>query len=190
MEPAKIDWKNLEWVFIEDELYEHINAPKWFDFSAPQEDHRADDVAWFCRPGKVHFSCPSCLQSDSQITILKVGSSSSLTVQIAIIPPQLTVSSSQRPSLTRFLSFFFSLSVRSVNIVYPIEAIFHFPLPLYDASIIEGSDGDFCFMHFLPPRLVSQKHKVPHYGAKHFFFSEVIKAQNLDLFFKYCIKTF
>ncbi|PKI31665.1 hypothetical protein CRG98_047949 [Punica granatum] len=53
MEPAKIDWKNVQWVFVEDELYEHINAPKWFDFSAPQEDDPADtDVAWFCRPGR------------------------------------------------------------------------------------------------------------------------------------------
>ncbi|KAK4787881.1 hypothetical protein SAY86_011714 [Trapa natans] len=54
MEPAKIDWKSLQWVFVEDELYEHINAPKWFDFSAPQEDSSADDVAWFCRPDCDH----------------------------------------------------------------------------------------------------------------------------------------
>ncbi|XP_031377301.1 uncharacterized protein LOC116192793 [Punica granatum] len=55
MEPAKIDWKNVQWVFVEDELYEHINAPKWFDFSAPQEDDPADtDVAWFCRPDCNH----------------------------------------------------------------------------------------------------------------------------------------
>ncbi|KAF9593256.1 hypothetical protein IFM89_021012 [Coptis chinensis] len=48
MEPANIDWNNLEWTFIEDDLYEHINAPKWFDFSAP-DDFDAHDEAWFCK---------------------------------------------------------------------------------------------------------------------------------------------
>ena len=51
MEPAKIDWKNLDSKFVEDELYEHINAPKWFDFLSPN-DCPVDDEAWFCRPGK------------------------------------------------------------------------------------------------------------------------------------------
>nr|DAD29842.1 TPA_asm: hypothetical protein HUJ06_031310 [Nelumbo nucifera] len=48
MEPAKIDWKNIDSRFVEDELYEHINAPKWVDLSAP--DEHVDDEAWFCRP--------------------------------------------------------------------------------------------------------------------------------------------
>ncbi|KAK4743866.1 hypothetical protein SAY87_010178 [Trapa incisa] len=54
MEPAQIDWKNVQWVFAEDELYEHISAPKWFDFSAPQQDCCAQDIAWFCRPDCNH----------------------------------------------------------------------------------------------------------------------------------------
>ncbi|PON81317.1 interferon-activable protein [Trema orientale] len=53
MEPAKIDWKNLDSRYVEDELYEHINAPKWFDFLSPN-DNLADDDAWFCRPGCNH----------------------------------------------------------------------------------------------------------------------------------------
>ncbi|XP_050386043.1 uncharacterized protein LOC126802453 isoform X2 [Argentina anserina] len=49
MEPAKIDWKNLEWRFVEDKAYEQINAPKWFDFLNPN-DNLVDDHAWFCTP--------------------------------------------------------------------------------------------------------------------------------------------
>ncbi|KAJ7982206.1 Interferon-activable protein [Quillaja saponaria] len=52
MEPAKIDWKKIESIFVEDELYEHINAPKWVDFFAP--DVSVDDEAWFCRPECKH----------------------------------------------------------------------------------------------------------------------------------------
>ncbi|XP_054791852.1 uncharacterized protein LOC129297549 [Prosopis cineraria] len=52
MEPAKIDWKRLEWHFVEDEKYEHINAPKWVDFLAP--DQSVDDEDWFCRPDCKH----------------------------------------------------------------------------------------------------------------------------------------
>ncbi|XP_030962564.1 uncharacterized protein LOC115983865 isoform X2 [Quercus lobata] len=52
MEPAKIDWKRIESIFVEDELYEHINAPKWVDFLAPHES--VDDEAWFCRPNCKH----------------------------------------------------------------------------------------------------------------------------------------
>ena len=37
MEPAKIDWMRIESIFVEDELYEHINAPRRVDFLAPQE---------------------------------------------------------------------------------------------------------------------------------------------------------
>lgn len=49
MEPAKIDWKRIESIFVEDKLYENINAPKWVDFLDTEE--AVDDEAWFCRPG-------------------------------------------------------------------------------------------------------------------------------------------
>ncbi|XP_015936766.1 uncharacterized protein LOC107462657 [Arachis duranensis] len=58
MEPAKIDWKRVaqEWNFVEDALYENINAPKWVDFLSL--DHyslnHVDDEAWFCRPDCKH----------------------------------------------------------------------------------------------------------------------------------------
>ncbi|KAI3984355.1 hypothetical protein MKX01_011309 [Papaver californicum] len=52
MEPASIDWKNVNSIYIEDELYEHINAPKFIDFMAP--DDPVDDEAWFCRPDCKH----------------------------------------------------------------------------------------------------------------------------------------
>lgn len=51
MEVAIIDWKTIDSRFVKDELYEHINAPKWVDFSAP--DDPVDDEAWFCRPSKL-----------------------------------------------------------------------------------------------------------------------------------------
>lgn len=52
MEPAKIDWKNLEWNFTVDELYEHLNAPKFVDFSSLNHNtNNNDDEAWFCKPG-------------------------------------------------------------------------------------------------------------------------------------------
>ncbi|KAK9283048.1 hypothetical protein L1049_011276 [Liquidambar formosana] len=35
-----------------DDLYEHLSAPKWVDFSAPDEP--ADDEAWFCKPDCKH----------------------------------------------------------------------------------------------------------------------------------------
>ena len=63
MEPAKIDWKTLDSRFVEDELYEHIHAPQWVDFNAPQEF--VDDEAWFCRPGKLLW----CLFSDVEVKI-------------------------------------------------------------------------------------------------------------------------
>lgn len=52
MEPAKIDWKRVNSIFVVDDLYEHINAPKFVDFSAP--DEHVDDEAWFCRPDCNH----------------------------------------------------------------------------------------------------------------------------------------
>ncbi|KAJ4967373.1 hypothetical protein NE237_019222 [Protea cynaroides] len=47
MEPAKIDWKNVDSKFVVDEMYEHINAPTWIDFTAPE--YYVDDEAWFCK---------------------------------------------------------------------------------------------------------------------------------------------
>ncbi|KAJ6692112.1 hypothetical protein OIU79_013963 [Salix purpurea] len=52
MEPAKIDWKRIDSVFVEDRLYENLNAPKWFDFVAPEDS--TDDEVWFCRPDCNH----------------------------------------------------------------------------------------------------------------------------------------
>ncbi|GFP84852.1 hypothetical protein PHJA_000629000 [Phtheirospermum japonicum] len=52
MEVAIIDWENIDSRFVKDELYEHINAPKWVDFSGPDEP--VDDEAWFCRPSCNH----------------------------------------------------------------------------------------------------------------------------------------
>ncbi|KAF5738375.1 hypothetical protein HS088_TW13G01273 [Tripterygium wilfordii] len=52
MEPAKIDWKRIESVYVEDKLYENINAPTWVDFIAPEDS--IDDEAWFCRPDCNH----------------------------------------------------------------------------------------------------------------------------------------
>ncbi|GAU12672.1 hypothetical protein TSUD_121640 [Trifolium subterraneum] len=55
MEPAKIDWKNLEWNFTVDELYEHLNAPKFVDFlSLNHNNNNNDDEAWFCKPDCNH----------------------------------------------------------------------------------------------------------------------------------------
>lgn len=52
MEPAKINWKTVESIFIKDDIYEHINAPQWTDFTA--SDESVDDDAWFCRPDCKH----------------------------------------------------------------------------------------------------------------------------------------
>lgn len=61
MEAAKIDWKNIESVFVVDQLFENINAPQWVDFlasssSSSHDDDSPlhDDVAWFCRPDCKH----------------------------------------------------------------------------------------------------------------------------------------
>ncbi|XP_058752416.1 uncharacterized protein LOC131625585 [Vicia villosa] len=59
MEPAKIDWKNLEWNFAVDELYEHLNAPKYVDFlSLNHSINNNDDEAWFCKPDCNHPKTP------------------------------------------------------------------------------------------------------------------------------------
>ncbi|XVF22963.1 hypothetical protein REPUB_Repub12eG0216200 [Reevesia pubescens] len=55
MEPAKIDWKRIDSRFVEDCVYEHINAPKWVDFLALElEPDSIDDQAWFCTPDCKH----------------------------------------------------------------------------------------------------------------------------------------
>ncbi|KAK8480253.1 hypothetical protein V6N13_097810 [Hibiscus sabdariffa] len=47
MEPAKIDWNRIDSRFVEDCVYEHINAPKWVDFLALDLHHPSiDDDAW------------------------------------------------------------------------------------------------------------------------------------------------
>ncbi|XP_009396387.2 uncharacterized protein LOC103981391 isoform X1 [Musa acuminata AAA Group] len=48
MEPADIDWKNIESRYVRDEAYENINAPKWLDLTGP-DAFPVDDDAWFCR---------------------------------------------------------------------------------------------------------------------------------------------
>ncbi|KAE8728993.1 hypothetical protein F3Y22_tig00004013pilonHSYRG00035 [Hibiscus syriacus] len=53
---AKIDWNRIDSRFVEDYVYEHINAPKWVHFlaidhpSIVDDDDDVDDV-WFCTPG-------------------------------------------------------------------------------------------------------------------------------------------
>ncbi|KAH7527843.1 hypothetical protein FEM48_Zijuj05G0009400 [Ziziphus jujuba var. spinosa] len=79
MEPAKIDWKNIESKFVEDKLYEHINAPKWFDFLAPLNDS-VDDDAWFCRPDCNH---PKTAQDFLNFTPSKLSSAA----DFSEIPP-------------------------------------------------------------------------------------------------------
>ncbi|KAK9145095.1 hypothetical protein Sjap_004998 [Stephania japonica] len=55
MEPAKIDWATIHSIYVEDDLYEHINAPKWVDFSALDDSvAAAADEAWFCKPDCRH----------------------------------------------------------------------------------------------------------------------------------------
>ncbi|KAJ0037445.1 hypothetical protein Pint_24017 [Pistacia integerrima] len=87
MEPAKIDWKRIESVFVEDKVYETINAPKWVDLLAPDEVH-VDDEAWFCRPDCKHPKTaedffktpPSSKSKEVQIQLIKVKTHSSLCI--------------------------------------------------------------------------------------------------------------
>ncbi|KFK34445.1 hypothetical protein AALP_AA5G145800 [Arabis alpina] len=58
MEPAQIDWKRIDSRFVEDVFYEHIRAPKWFDFLAPNQLDSVDDDAWFCKPECNHPKRP------------------------------------------------------------------------------------------------------------------------------------
>lgn len=52
MEPAIIDWENLDSRCVRDELFEGFNAPKWVDFNTG--DTKVDDDSWFCRPDCDH----------------------------------------------------------------------------------------------------------------------------------------
>ncbi|KAL0847821.1 hypothetical protein Bca101_021068 [Brassica carinata] len=58
MEPAQIDWKRIDSRFVEDVFYEHIRAPKFFDFLAPNHLDSVDDDAWFCKPDCNHPKRP------------------------------------------------------------------------------------------------------------------------------------
>nr|XP_043612297.1 uncharacterized protein LOC122583991 [Erigeron canadensis] len=58
-EIVTIDWNDSK--FEKDEIYEHINAPQWLDFSNAanslrrlHDDDVDDDDAWFCRPDCNH----------------------------------------------------------------------------------------------------------------------------------------
>jgi len=44
MEPGIIDWDSIDSVFIEDDTYENMNAPKWVDFSAFPEQPVNDEA--------------------------------------------------------------------------------------------------------------------------------------------------
>ncbi|KAL8087826.1 hypothetical protein AgCh_037821 [Apium graveolens] len=50
MDVAMIDWKDSK--FVKDEALENINAPQWFDFTAPFQS--VDDDSWFCKPDCNH----------------------------------------------------------------------------------------------------------------------------------------
>ncbi|KAK6143150.1 hypothetical protein DH2020_023498 [Rehmannia glutinosa] len=71
MEVAIIDWKSIDSRFVKDELYEHINAPKWVDFSAP--DDPVDDEAWFCRPSCDHPKTTNSFPIYRDATLKKRG---------------------------------------------------------------------------------------------------------------------
>ncbi|KAK9700198.1 hypothetical protein RND81_08G223000 [Saponaria officinalis] len=55
MEPAKIDWELIDSVFVEDQVYENINAPQWVDLLSPISPNSSqNDVTWFCRKDCKH----------------------------------------------------------------------------------------------------------------------------------------
>ncbi|KAL5538751.1 hypothetical protein UlMin_044425 [Ulmus minor] len=70
MEPENIDWENIDSVFEEDEAYESINAPKWFDFLVP--DEQLDDQAWFCKSDCKHPKTPDDFAKSKLYTKPKV----------------------------------------------------------------------------------------------------------------------
>ncbi|GAB4828094.1 hypothetical protein Ancab_035009 [Ancistrocladus abbreviatus] len=77
MEPAKIDRKTIDSEFIHDDIYEHINAPQWIDFLAPDGsaiDH--DDEDWFC--------CPDCKHPKTYDDFLKSTPTSKLLRSVSV----------------------------------------------------------------------------------------------------------
>ncbi|XP_047320331.1 uncharacterized protein LOC124924318 [Impatiens glandulifera] len=48
-EELKLDWKKIYSVFVIDDVYEHINAPQWVDFSLIDVPDNYDHL-WFCTP--------------------------------------------------------------------------------------------------------------------------------------------
>ncbi|KAG8363596.1 hypothetical protein BUALT_Bualt19G0038800 [Buddleja alternifolia] len=84
MEVAIIDWKRIDSRFVKDELYEHINAPKWIDFNAP--DDPVDDEAWFCRPGCNHPKTVDDFFSEKERTPIS-NSKLQKSASISDIPP-------------------------------------------------------------------------------------------------------
>ncbi|KAL0773023.1 hypothetical protein Bca101_038174 [Brassica carinata] len=59
MEAAQIDWNRIDSRFVEDVFYEHLRAPKWFDFLSPN-NHLQDSIddEWFCKPDCNHPKRP------------------------------------------------------------------------------------------------------------------------------------
>ncbi|GMP86940.1 hypothetical protein CsSME_00039517 [Camellia sinensis var. sinensis] len=52
MDPERFDLINNDLIFIEDDMYENINAPQWIDLIA--SDQPLDDEAWFCNTDCKH----------------------------------------------------------------------------------------------------------------------------------------
>ncbi|KAL3832951.1 hypothetical protein ACJIZ3_007687 [Penstemon smallii] len=85
MEVAIIDWKNIDSRFVKDEVYEHINAPKWVDFSNPLDDP-VDDEAWFCRPSCNHPKTIEDFYKETQRTPIS-NSKLQRSASVSDVPP-------------------------------------------------------------------------------------------------------
>ncbi|KAK9121418.1 hypothetical protein Syun_019035 [Stephania yunnanensis] len=94
MEPAKIDWSTIQSIYVEDDLYEHINAPKWFDFSA-LDDSAVADEAWFCKPDCRHPKTADDFFFNSKLEhVISVTESKILPLRDANMKRRLIISSS------------------------------------------------------------------------------------------------
>lgn len=117
MEPAKIDWKRISSTLVVDDLYEDINAPKFVDFSAPDEP--VDDEAWFCRPGMSYTNANIYgihvirFQLVILVCIISLSVSWIELLQIAIIRRQWKISSRQH--LFQRFYYLFRISQNSVH---------------------------------------------------------------------------
>lgn len=117
MEPAKIDWKRISSTLVVDDLYEDINAPKFVDFSAPDEP--VDDEAWFCRPGMSYTNANINgihvirFQLVILVCIISLSVSWIELLQIAIIRRQWKISSRQH--LFQRFYYLFRISQNSVH---------------------------------------------------------------------------